>query len=217
MQAICPILSVVVKTFLCYLPLMRCPYCRTVVEEQAAECPSCQLSYQRTTALLGSLPRIMPNMQDASVILSPRELRKLKAHVRKLEDRFPQVRWHLVVQNLPLDRPIDLYAFWIFNSGMLAMEADKGAENRDIMVLLDPSSHRVAMMVGYGLEPFLQQQALDHLLSSIEPMWSAGQWLAGFLALLDGLDALLESAATQAAEALGIQTVFDPDRSQGAY
>ena len=196
---------------------MRCPYCRTALEEQSVECPSCHLSYQRASALLGSLPRIMPNMQDASVILAPRELRKLKARVRQFEDRFPQVRWHLVIQNLPLDRPIDLYAFWIFNSGVLSMEEDKGAENRDIMVLLDPNAHRVALMVGYGLEPFLQQQALDDLLSTIEPWWTKCHWLAGLLELLNGLDAMLESAAMKTTEALGVQTVFDPDRSDGRY
>jgi predicted AAA+ superfamily ATPase len=91
-------------------------------------------------------------------------MRKLYEKVRELERRFPQVHVHVVVRNFTPEQPIELFAFWIFNGGHLAQEAHKGGGNRDVLFVLDPVHQRMALMVGYGLEPFLRQQALDHLL-----------------------------------------------------
>jgi hypothetical protein len=171
---------------------MRCPYCRTALDEQAFECPSCQLNVNRASRLMGSLPRIMPGVEDAAALLLPREMRKP-------------------------DQPIELFAFWIFNGGHLAQEAHKGGENRDVLFVLDPVHHRMALMVGYGLEPFLRQQALDHLLATAAPHMQEQRWLIGFLRVLDGLDLLLESAAIEAAEALGVTTAYDTGVVDGDY
>lgn len=196
---------------------MRCPYCRTALDEQALECHSCQLNVNRASRLLGSLPRIMPGVEDAAALLLPREMRKLNERVRALQRRFPQVHMHVVVRNFSPDQPIELYAFWIFNGGHLAQEAHKGGENRDVLLMIDPVHHRMALMVGYGLEPFLRQQALDHLLATAAPLMREQRWLMGFLRLLDGLDLLLESAAIDAAEALGVKTAFDLADADGDY
>lgn len=196
---------------------MRCPYCRTALDEQALECPSCQLNVNRASRLLGNLPRIMPGVDDAAVLLKPREMRKLNERVRELERRFPQVHVHVVVRNFTPEQPIELFAFWIFNGGLLAQEAHKGGENRDVLFVLDPVHHRMALMVGYGLEPFLRQEALDHLLATAAPHMCEQRWIIGFLRVLDGLDLLLESAAIQAAEALGVTTAYDTGVVDGAY
>jgi uncharacterized membrane protein YgcG len=163
----------------------------------------------RASRLLGSLPRIMPGVEDAAALLKPREMRKLKERVRELERRFPQVHVHVMVRNFSPEQPIELFAFWIFNGGQLAQEAHKGGENRDVLFIIDPVNHRMALMVGYGLEPFLRQQALDHLLATAAPHMREQRWLVGFLRVLDGLDLLLESAVVQSAEALGVKTAFD--------
>ena len=52
-----------------------------------------------------------------------------------------------------------------------------------------------AIMPGYGLEPFLQREALDHLLEIASPAWETGHWAEGLAMVLDGLDKLLESIA----------------------
>lgn len=196
---------------------MHCPYCRTALDEQALECPSCQLNLNRASRLLGTLPRILTGVEDAAALLKPREMRMLKERVRKLERRFPQVHVHVVVRSFSPVQPIELYAFWIFNGGELGQEAHKGGENRDVLLIIDPVSQRMALMVGYGLEPFLRQQALDHLLATAAPHMQQQQWLIGFLRVFDGLDLLLESAADLAAEGLGVKMAFDSADGDGDY
>lgn len=196
---------------------MRCPYCRAAVDEQALECPSCQLNLNRAVALLGTLPRIMPGIQDVAAVLSPREVRKLTERIHDLKGRFPQVNVHMVVRSFSPEQPFELYVFWIFNGANLAEEAHKGGENRDVLIVLDPTQFRIGMMVGYGLEPFLRVEAIDHLLAMAEPMFREQRWIDGYLRLLEGLDLLLESAAINAGEALGVQTAYDANSVGGVY
>lgn len=196
---------------------MRCPYCRTSLDELASECPSCRLNMNRALSLLGAMPRIMPGVQDAAAVLKPRELRRLKTLVCNLKQRFPQVDLHLVVRSFATEQPFELFVFWIFNGANLAEEKHKGGENRDVLIVLDPTQMRVGLMVGYGLEPFVREEALDHLLTMAEPMFREKRWMDGFNRLIEGLDLLLESAALNAAEALGVTTKFDTRLNGGAY
>ena len=196
---------------------MRCPYCRAALDEQAVECSSCQLNLNRAIALLGTLPRIMPGIQDVAAVLSPREVRKLTEKIHELKRRFPQVNVHMVVRSFSPEQPFELYVFWIFNGANLAEEAHKGGENRDVLIVLDPAQLRIGMMVGYGLEPFLRVEAIDHLLAMAEPMFREQRWIDGYVRLLEGLDLLLESAAINAGEALGLQTAYDANSAGGVY
>lgn len=185
---------------------MRCPYCRAALEENSAECPSCKLTLNRAASLLGAVPRIAPGLSDAAVILSPREIKRLGARIHEMKRRFPQVTLHIIVRDVPTNHPFDLYLFWLFNNANLSEEAHKGGENRDILLLLDHVQNRVGMIVGYGLEPFLREEALDHLLEMAEPAFREQRWMDGFLSIIDGLDQLLEAAAIELQEALGIIT-----------
>lgn len=167
--------------------------------------------------LLGAMPRIMPGIQDLAAVLTKRELLKLQRRVQVFEARFPQVRFHMVAQSFATDHPMDLYAFWMFNSGVLSEEAHKGAENRDILLLLDPLNMRIALMVGYGLEIYLPQRSLDQLLIALDPQLRQQKWLAAMMGMVDGIDRLMETAAKRIAEETGVVTEFDPDRIQGLY
>lgn len=196
---------------------MRCPYCRTPLEENSSECPSCKLTLNRATSLLGAVPRFSPGLGDTAILLSTREMKKLSARIHEMKRRFPQVTLHIIVRDLPTNHPFDLYLFWIFNNANLSEEAHKGGENRDILLLLDPTQTRVGMIVGYGLEPFLREEALDHLLELSEPAFREQRWLDGFLQLVDGLDQLLESAAIDVQEALGVHTQQKVVLREGEY
>jgi uncharacterized membrane protein YgcG len=171
----------------------------------------------RASSLLGAMPRIMPGLQDAAAVLNAREMRELKNLVLKLKLRFPQVNVHLVVRSFSTEQPFELYVFWIFNAANLSEEFHKGGENRDVLIVLDPTQMRVGLMVGYGLEPFVSEEALDHLLAMAEPMFREKRWIDGFARLLKGLDLLLEAAALNAAEALGVTTKFDLRSGDAMY
>ena len=50
-------------------------------------------------------------------------------------------------------------------------------------------------MPGYGLEPFLNHDAVDHLLELASPLWESGRWADGIHRVIDGLDSWLETIA----------------------
>ncbi len=194
---------------------MRCPYCRTGLEETSAECPSCRLTLDRAVSLLGPVPRTSVGIGDNAGLLSPHGKKKIAKAIQRLEWTFPQVRIHVLLHEFPQNHPFDLNVFWFFNCGELSREHARGGENHAILLALDPGQGKSALMAGYGLEPFLADGALDHLLELAEPSWKSGAWEKGILDVLAGIGRILESAAREAAEAFGLSALAaDPEAGE---
>ena len=196
---------------------MRCPYFHKALEESSAECPSCKLTLSRAPALLGPVPRFAPGLDEALRVLEKRDVKKLGERIDEMQRRFPQVKMHIIVRDFPSNHPFDLFLFLIFNHAGLSEESHKGGENRDILLVIDPSQTRCGLIVGYGLEPFLRDETLDHLLELAEPAFRDQRWLDGFITIIDGLDQLLESAAIDLAEAMGVPTQQSITPVDGEY
>ena len=184
---------------------MRCPYCRTRLTETAVECPKCVLTLDRASALLGAVPRLGRGVCDTTGVLGRAEIQKLAKACTKLGWHFPQVSLDILVHGFPQEHPFELYVFWLFNCGGFSSESAKGGANHSILLALDPAQGKSALTVGYGLEPFLSDDALDHLLALSEPAWRAKDWSRGLQEVITGLDRLLESAALEIAAGFGLQ------------
>jgi hypothetical protein len=184
---------------------MRCPYCRTRLTETAMECPKCVLTLDRASALLGAVPRLGRGVCDTTGSLNRADMQKIAKACGKLSWHFPQVTLNILLHEFPKEHPFDLHVFWIFNCGGFSAESTKGGENHSILLALDPVLGRSALTVGYGLEPFLSDDAMDHLLELSEPAWRAKDWLRGIMEIVAGLDRLLESAALGVAEGFGLE------------
>ena len=192
---------------------MRCPYCRTRLTEHVLECPACRLTLDRATALLGPVPRLGQGVADLAGVLPKGDAAKIAKAIGRLTWTFPQVSLHVLLHVFPEDHPFDLHVFWLFNCGGFSMESQKAGENRSILLAIDPALGRSALTVGYGLEPFLGDEALDHLLELAEPAWRNGEWTRGILEVIAGLDRLLESAALEVAAGFGLSALATAKRS----
>jgi hypothetical protein len=194
---------------------MRCPFCRTRLEEVSPECPNCRLTFDRANALLGPMPRISTGVSDLAGVLPNGDAKKITKAIDRLAWTFPQVRLNVLLHQFPTEHPFELHVFWIFNAAGLSPDNQKGGENRSILLALDPGHGKSALMVGYGLEPYLSDDALNHLLELSEPAWKAGEWTRGILELIGGLDRLLESAALQVANGFGLSALaVSPKRGE---
>jgi uncharacterized membrane protein YgcG len=113
---------------------------------------------------------IAPSLQRPISDLSGRLgtfAQKRAAHViTEVERRFPQISIAAVLMEVPPQAPLVPYAFWLFNRGSLSSAVAKGGENRLVMLLIDTNSDRAITMVGYGLEPFLQERHLQSCLQA---------------------------------------------------
>jgi uncharacterized membrane protein YgcG len=174
---------------------MQCPFCQTPLKADAAECPACRLTFPRTSALLGALPRLAPVVADTTRQLSTAEQTKLKKRIAEIQRHFPQLVLQVVVHSFPEEHPFSMHVFWLFNAGNFAGDSQRGKDNHALLVALDPTRGEAAIMPGYGLEPFLQRETLDHLLELAGPAWEASRWADGLFRVLEGLDQLLESVA----------------------
>lgn len=177
------------------------------------ECPACRLTLDRATALLGPVPRLGQGVADLAGVLPKGDAAKIAKAIGRLTWTFPQVSLHVLLHVFPEDHPFDLHVFWLFNCGGFSMESQKGGENRSILLAIDPALGRSALTVGYGLEPFLGDEALDHLLELAEPAWRNGEWARGILEVIAGLDRLLESAALEVAAGFGLSALATAKRS----
>lgn len=184
---------------------MNCPYCQSPLRADAADCPSCRLNFPRACALLGALPLLQPVLADSGRLMRGKEHSRIRRQIERLQQRFPQVVVQVVVHAFPPAHPFGLYAFWIFNGGILAGHSNRGRNNHAILLLVDPERGESALMPGYGLEPFLRPGTLDHLLELASPAWALGQWTEGILRVLEGLDQLLESVAEPLSQAATVE------------
>ncbi|WP_193213198.1 TPM domain-containing protein [Luteolibacter marinus] len=191
---------------------MHCPYCRTRLTETSPECPSCKLTLERANALLGPVPRLTEGVSDTAGVLSKNDITRIRKAIRRLMWTFPQVQLHVMIHAFPAEHPFELHVFWVFNGGGISIESSRGGENRTILLAIDPRRGSTALMVGYGLEPFLGEAALDHLLELSEPAWQATQWTRGILEVIGGLDRLLEGAALEVADAFRLSALASPQR-----
>jgi hypothetical protein len=196
---------------------MRCPYCRTRLTELVVECPACRLTLDRATALLGPIPRLGLGVADLAGVLPNGDAAKIAKAVSRLMWTFPQISLHVLLHVFPEDHPFDLHVFWLFNCGGFSNASQKAGENRTILLALDPAKGRSALTVGYGLEPFLGDEALDHLLELAEPAWLAGEWTRGILEVIAGLDRLLESAALEVATGFGLSALAATQKRRGDF
>jgi uncharacterized membrane protein YgcG len=174
---------------------MQCPYCQTPLQATASECPSCRLTYPRTVSLVGAMPRLTPSVADLAGLLQPGDHAKLIKRITALETTFPELVLQVVVHIFPDDHPFSMHAFWLFNAGNFAGNSCRGKLNRSILLAIDPKRTEAAIIPGYGLEPFLPPETLNHLLELASPEWAKQQWTAGILRAIDGLEQLLNLCA----------------------
>ncbi|MEO8614440.1 MAG: TPM domain-containing protein [Luteolibacter sp.] len=182
---------------------MQCPYCQTLQQAAASECPACRITFPRTSALVGALPRLAPVVADTTRSLSAAEQGKLKARIEKMQRRFPQLVLQVVMHQFPNEHPFSMHVFWLFNAGNFAGDGRRGKDNHALLIALDPTRGESAIILGYGLETFIKTEALDHLLELASPAWEHQRWADGLSNILDGLDQLIESVAVPAEAAPG--------------
>jgi uncharacterized membrane protein YgcG len=154
------------------------------------------LTFPRTGALVGALPRLNPVIADTTGQLKRGETAKINRRIQRIQRRYPELVVQVVMHRFPTEHPFSMHAFWLFNAGAFAGEGKRGKDNRAILILIDPFRQESAIVPGYGLEPLLRREALDHLLEMSGPAFHSGKWYLGLDVLFDGLDLLLESVST---------------------
>ena len=128
-------------------------------------------------------------------------LRRLRA----FHQRFPQCRINVLFSRFPEEFPPATHLFWLFNSGRLSEAGHIRGSNHDILIGIDPARRTAGLIIGYGLEPFLNQSALDEILNSATPVFKEGKLGDGVIDIIDRLDRLMEDVCRELPAMLGLE------------
>lgn len=155
---------------------MRCPACRAPAIENDPTCRQCGFSLEVADRSFGIAPTLQRPVADEVGVLGRLSERRIKHIITTLERRFPQVGVAVVLIEVPPQAPLAAYAFWIFNRCRLSSAVQKGGESRLVMLLIDTAANRASAMVGYGLEPFIQETHLHSCLQAAQPPLRSGRY-----------------------------------------
>lgn len=156
------------------------------------------------TALLGPVPLLNRGLTDTTETLSEKKKKAIKAAIAEFERTFSQSNLNIVLRHLDPKFNLSTHLFWLFNTAGLSPTESKFEKNQDLLLALDPAIGRLGLMVGYGLEPYLESKAIAELLESARPQLEAGQAAEAILDLVKKLKVLLTEASQAAHQTLGL-------------
>jgi len=133
-------------------------------------CTACGFSLGALSAQMGIPPQLTPPIADLDRVLLPRQRRALAEAIDLLEKRFPDIVCVVVITQIPESVAPEIYAFWLYNRGSLFSTVEQGGSNHGVLLLIDSEKPRAAVMIGYGLEPFVSPSLLDLCLQSASPL-----------------------------------------------
>ncbi|MGI8603733.1 MAG: TPM domain-containing protein [Verrucomicrobiales bacterium] len=183
---------------------MHCPFCHAPASETQLQCGACGFTLERVDLFFGVMPRLHPGLCDVAPLFGPRDCRMIRRAINRLADSFPQVGFSIVTTSLDVDQPISAYAFWIFNRGGVCRELQRGGRNHDILLTLDATNARAALIIGYGLEPFVSAAHLQRTLEAGSADFAAKRWVDGVIAVVQASGAMLTEVCAQLPRAFGI-------------
>ena len=134
-----------------------------------------------------------------------REVKRLTKLIQKFQLKFPQSRLHLLCRSFPQEMDFKVILFWVFNKAGLSAQSRRGGQNRDVVIAIDPNRTKAGLMIGYGLEPVLSQEALDDIILSGQTDLENGEFASAFERIIGSLTEEMRKVCLGLPEAVGLQ------------
>ncbi|MFV1995038.1 MAG: TPM domain-containing protein [Verrucomicrobiales bacterium] len=184
---------------------MRCPSCSNSALEGSTQCPRCGFSVDKLDRVFGAIPAIAPGLCDHAGLLKAPEAKKIRVEIGRLEQRFPQLTLSLLTNRLRPQENLNAYALWIFNKSGICSQMNQEGANHDILMMIDAANSGVAMVVGYGLEPFVGEHHLQPVIEAATPHLARGDAYEGCRAAIAELSKMLAHICSSLDKTYGIR------------
>lgn len=176
----------------------RCPSCESPAPESPGACPQCGFSVETLKARMGAIPRYSIHVTDSTeAVLTAAEFRAIEGRTVQFEHQFPQSRFTVFITALMPGRSVKEYAFWLFNSCTFTAFDSKLGNNFALLLVIDMQSRSACLMIGYGLEPYLDEADLAALTAKLEPGFTRNRWAEGVRACINATAQLLRERLAQ--------------------
>ena len=163
---------------------MKCPRCISEIAYGALMCGGCGFSILDQESLLGNDAVCLARVTNANQAFSEADLARLDAALDQFEQQFPQLFFAVYSAALPSSMRLREFAFWLLNRAAIpSLEITRPNEN-GCLLILEETSGEVAMVVGYLLECYFPETALQKILRSGKRAWSRGKLVEGVLSVI---------------------------------
>lgn len=196
---------------------MRCPFCNSVAQENLDQCPECGFTLAEVQRVFGVASSLAPGVVDSDQIFSKRETRLLKKSLDQFRRRFPQCQFSVVTNTHPAPNlPFSVYTFWLFNTSGICRKIDKAGDNHDLLLAIDSTRGQASLVIGYGLEPFVNSRHIEEILNCGLEHFKAGQWAEGALAIIAAAESHLAEICSGLNQTFGIdiQKIYESDKKR---
>ena len=168
--------------------------------EPAAACPHCNFTLRQLDPKFGTTPLHNRFLTDRAQSLTLEELERLRELLQGFENKFPQLFLSVFVTDLPDGTNIGEYTFWLLNRAQFSSVDSVGAQNFDLLLVIEPTRQSAALAVGYGLEKYVSEEDLHDVLVAAKPALRDEQLEGAIRICIEELTSLMSDACAAAAQ-----------------
>jgi uncharacterized membrane protein YgcG len=142
-------------------------------------------------ALYGAAEVVLERVSDPQRALGDAGRSWVEREVVRFETGFPQAFVAVRVASLGSGPALRQFGFWLLNRAALTDGEITRPNENGVLVLIDPPARLASITLGYQLEPWLPEAALEHVLASARKDFQAGRLAAGAVRLVQELGSTL--------------------------
>ncbi len=157
---------------------MKCPSCLGTLSTPTPQCPHCKLTLRRLDVKFGAVPRHSSLLTDRTGRLPAREVKTLRDLLRSFNGKFPQSLFSVFLTN-QLPGSIWEYTFWMANRGRFGNVHTEAGDNFDLLLGIEVEARSAALVIGYGLERYLDERDLERALAGASGAFSVADFARG--------------------------------------
>ena len=157
---------------------MKCPSCLGTFSKPTPQCPHCSLTLRRLDVKFGAVPRHSALLTDRTGRLPARDAKALRLLLRSFNSKFPQSLFSVFLTN-QLPGSIWEYTFWMANRGRFGNVQAGAGDNFDLLLGIDVDARAAALVIGYGLEHYLEERDLERALAGASGAFSVADFARG--------------------------------------
>lgn len=144
------------------------------------------------------IPPPLDRVMDVDSCLSPADRRRLAKVIDPIEQLLPQLRIHLCLGRLHPDTDPREFGFWLLNASVPPDAEAASHRPWSVLLVMDRTSSRASLTIGYGLDPFLGDAVLTNCLEAGRRDFARERFASGAVACLAGLHTALTEAQRKA-------------------
>ena len=137
-------------------------------------------------------------LTDSAGILRYGDRDRVEAAMGRISKRFPQIFVAIYTGALGEVANLRQFGFWLLNRSAFEDVPIEKPNEAGILLTIDPESKAAGIVLGYLLEPFLEEADTFDCLSRAHAHWLEGRYAEGIIRALRHLEGVLAKRSRQA-------------------